>query len=344
MSKRNKGLFSLPPYMLYVSRALLTLEGIGLNIDPNYSVLQECFPYIARRLMTDNSPRAKNALRSMLVGSGSVLSPEKLKEVADGFSSYTAFTSSTDAVGDGQKEAQLALAKLLLSPEGNVVQDILVEGTAKAADAVARDQMQRIVMSRPGRIIKSLAKSQNDFSAMLPAPLRPLAAPLTLPYFVLNAAEDVLMPQKEDREVLDKLGSMQQVVGSMLASNSSPQPTATSADSLHNPESTQNPVSEMLGALQKQVNDPNSAVRLVAGNADIRSQVPRVAASVSRRLLSSLFNRASERIEIASKPEVDDIDTSASSSSMDDRLKKVVLQSVLDASARTARSIAKRID
>jgi len=283
-----------------------------------------------------------------------VLSPEKLKEVADGFSSYTAFTASTDAEGDGQKQAQLALAKLLLSPEGNVVQDILVEGTAKAADAVAREQLQRVAMSRPGRMIKSIAKSQNDFiTTMLPAPLRPLAAPLTLPYFVLNAAEDVLAPQKEDREVLDKLG----MVGSMLASNMSPQPTATTTDSLTNsadstvvtPTNTHNnnnnPMTEMLGALRNQVNDPNSAVRLVAGNADIRNQVPRVAVSVSRRLLSSLFNRAAERIEIAAKPEVDDIGTPvASSGSMDDTLKKVVLQNVLDVSARAARSIAKRID
>lgn len=339
MSKRNKDLFSLPPYMLYVSRALCTLEGIGLKINPDYSILQECFPYIARRLMTDDSPRAKNALRAMLVGGGSVLSPEKLKEVAEGFSSYTAFTASTDVEGDGQKQAQLALAKLLLSPDGNVVQDILVEGTAKAADAVAREQLQKVAMSRPGRMIKSIAKTQHDvLNSMLPGPLRPFAAPLTLPYFMLSAAEDVLRPQQEDREVLDKLGA----VSTMLTSTLSQQPTVTTTDS---PEGTlSNPVSSVLGALRDQVNDPNSAVRLVVSNADIRSQVPRTAASVSRRLVSSLFNRAAERIEIAAKPEVEDSTSVASSGSLDDRLKKVVLQNVLDVSARAARSIAKRIE
>lgn len=33
VSRRNRELFSLPPYVLYVARAFSTLEGIGLSID-----------------------------------------------------------------------------------------------------------------------------------------------------------------------------------------------------------------------------------------------------------------------------------------------------------------------
>ena len=53
MSRRNRELFKLPPYVLYVSRAFSTLEGIGLSIDEDYAILQECYPYLARRLFTD---------------------------------------------------------------------------------------------------------------------------------------------------------------------------------------------------------------------------------------------------------------------------------------------------
>jgi predicted unusual protein kinase regulating ubiquinone biosynthesis (AarF/ABC1/UbiB family) len=66
MSRRNRELFKLPPYVLYVARAFSTLEGIGLTIDENYAIVQECYPYLAKRLFTDRSPRAKAALRSML--------------------------------------------------------------------------------------------------------------------------------------------------------------------------------------------------------------------------------------------------------------------------------------
>ena len=49
MSKRNRELFKLPPYVLYVSRAFSTLEGIGLMVDKEYSILQECYPYLSKR-------------------------------------------------------------------------------------------------------------------------------------------------------------------------------------------------------------------------------------------------------------------------------------------------------
>merc|ERR1712176_833056 len=66
MSKRNRELFSLPPYVLYLARAFSTLEGIGLSLDENYSIIQECYPYLASRLFTDRNPRAKKALKAML--------------------------------------------------------------------------------------------------------------------------------------------------------------------------------------------------------------------------------------------------------------------------------------
>merc|ERR1719487_913302 len=66
MSRRNRELFALPPYVLYVARAFSTLEGIGLSINEDYAIVQECYPYLARRLFTDRSPRAKAALRAML--------------------------------------------------------------------------------------------------------------------------------------------------------------------------------------------------------------------------------------------------------------------------------------
>ena len=59
MSRRNRELFKLPPYVLYVSRAFSTLEGIGLSINDEYSILQECYPYLAKRLFTDDSARAR---------------------------------------------------------------------------------------------------------------------------------------------------------------------------------------------------------------------------------------------------------------------------------------------
>ena len=122
MSRRNRELFKLPPYFLYLSRAFSTLEGIGLSINPDYSILQECYPYLARRLFADNNPRAKNALRTMLFSKNSNLNPSKLIEMSQGFSSYTSAVVDPDRDLRGLREAENALVDLLLAKEGNALQ------------------------------------------------------------------------------------------------------------------------------------------------------------------------------------------------------------------------------
>ena len=39
VSRRNRELFALPPYVLYVARAFSTLEGIGLSANEDYSIV-----------------------------------------------------------------------------------------------------------------------------------------------------------------------------------------------------------------------------------------------------------------------------------------------------------------
>ena len=42
------------------------LEGIALVGDPEFALVDEAFPYISKRLMTDDSPRLQAALRYMV--------------------------------------------------------------------------------------------------------------------------------------------------------------------------------------------------------------------------------------------------------------------------------------
>ena len=60
--------FQVPSYFALILRAFSVIEGIALRADPTYSIVQECFPYLARRLLTDNSPRVRVALRQLLYG------------------------------------------------------------------------------------------------------------------------------------------------------------------------------------------------------------------------------------------------------------------------------------
>lgn len=45
--------FSVPPYFLNNARALATLEGIGLKLDPDFNILRVIYPYAINQLMTN---------------------------------------------------------------------------------------------------------------------------------------------------------------------------------------------------------------------------------------------------------------------------------------------------
>ena len=196
MSRRNRELFALPPYVLYVARAFSTLEGIGLTIDEDYAIVQECYPYLARRLFTDRSPRAKAALRAMLGldgaaapsatsapsqpsllpfaadggvrgvvtptttagGAAGGLSPAKLVEMSEQFRTATAATADVDASA-GQTEATREFARLVLGKEGSTLQDILVEESAKLGDAALRQALRAALVDAPSSVASPLGLS-----------------------------------------------------------------------------------------------------------------------------------------------------------------------------------------
>ncbi len=77
LQRDNKDAFVIPEWFLYTSRAFMTLEGISLQADKEFSIIKSCFPYIAKRLIGDDSPRSQAALKNMLYGKGEYLNTEK---------------------------------------------------------------------------------------------------------------------------------------------------------------------------------------------------------------------------------------------------------------------------
>lgn len=63
--------FRVPAYYALIIRSLVTLEGIAINVDPNFKVLSKAYPYVAKRLLTDPSPELRASLRDLLFKDGS---------------------------------------------------------------------------------------------------------------------------------------------------------------------------------------------------------------------------------------------------------------------------------
>jgi len=157
LSREYGNLFRVPPYFFYIARAFAVLEGIGLSNNASYSVVNECLPYVAQRLISDGNPRISKALASFIYGSEQGMdrqaSPERLKYLATGFSSYVAATRK-DEKSTAEEASNLAdrLASLVLGrvpgEHGDseassrrvapALQDLLLDELAKVVGANAR--------------------------------------------------------------------------------------------------------------------------------------------------------------------------------------------------------------
>ena len=183
LQEANSDVFAIPDYFVYMSRAFATLEGIGLTSDSNYSITKECFPYLAKRLISDDSPRARGALKMLLYGRKNVLDLTKLQEITYGFESYTTSTSSVESgrgmSNEGRNTAIEQIANVLLDEDSNYVQELLLRESAMALDTTIRNRLLS-----PFEHVRSLPLLQ--FSSSLP---QPLSLPLELAKMTIDLQE-----------------------------------------------------------------------------------------------------------------------------------------------------------
>lgn len=88
--------FRIPPYFALVIRAISVLEGIALVGNPNFAIIDEAYPYIARRLMTDESPRLRAALRYMVYGRENSFDAENLIDMLQALEKFKTIRDEGD--------------------------------------------------------------------------------------------------------------------------------------------------------------------------------------------------------------------------------------------------------
>ena len=88
--------FRIPPYFALVIRAISVLEGIALVGNPNFAIIDEAYPYIARRLMTDRSPRLRAALRYMIYGKEGEFDVENVIDLLQALEKFSAVKKDGD--------------------------------------------------------------------------------------------------------------------------------------------------------------------------------------------------------------------------------------------------------
>ena len=85
--------FRIPPYFALIIRAISVLEGIALVGDENFAVIDEAYPYIAKRLLTDDSPQIKSALNNVILGDDGKIDIDKMIDLLQSFEKYAKINS-----------------------------------------------------------------------------------------------------------------------------------------------------------------------------------------------------------------------------------------------------------
>mmetsp|Transcript_9002 Transcript_9002/g.22534 ORF Transcript_9002/g.22534 Transcript_9002/m.22534 type:complete len:662 (-) Transcript_9002:6-1991(-) len=90
--------FKIPPYFALIIRAIGVLEGIALVGNPKFAIIDEAFPYLSKRLLTDDAPRLRAALKYMVYGKGNTFNVDRLIEILQAFETFVDVRDS-DPIG-----------------------------------------------------------------------------------------------------------------------------------------------------------------------------------------------------------------------------------------------------
>jgi predicted unusual protein kinase regulating ubiquinone biosynthesis (AarF/ABC1/UbiB family) len=108
--------FRVPAKFALIIRSLVTQEGIALTLNPNFKIVEVGYPYVARRLLTGESPELRRRLLNVLFKDGK-FQWQRLENLIA--------IARTDGNFDLLPTAQLGL-QYLLSDEGKYIRRQLV--------------------------------------------------------------------------------------------------------------------------------------------------------------------------------------------------------------------------
>ncbi|KAL3371426.1 hypothetical protein AABB24_008129 [Solanum stoloniferum] len=129
--------FQIPSYFSLVIRSLAVLEGIAIGINPEYKVLGSTYPWIARKVLTDSSPKLKASLRALLYKDGQFRIDRLESLLSESLRAKTERTLIENQ--NGGTDSKVVIKQILsftLDDKGAFVREILLEEFSKGMVAL----------------------------------------------------------------------------------------------------------------------------------------------------------------------------------------------------------------
>jgi len=152
--------FSIPAYFAILGRAIVTLEGVALTGNPNYSIIMESYPFIARQLIDPSRPVLQKALNEILYSGSGSGEGEQLK-ISRLMSLIGNAASASDAVEedgsggaggvgvinlDAKKDIDMVDAvKIVFGQSGEALRGLLSKEAVDVSDLILRQVIRKAV-------------------------------------------------------------------------------------------------------------------------------------------------------------------------------------------------------
>lgn len=160
--------FRIPPYSALIIRAISVLEGIALVGNPQFAIIDEAYPYLSKKLLTDDSPRMREALRYMVYGEGKTFDVDRVIDLLQALEKFVAVRDTGDGTAykvDGVRGG------VYVGQAGDV------RGTTRL-DADGADKARSALDAYRAEGVVGVSEGFSDVSlATAPAPTPPVAAP-----------------------------------------------------------------------------------------------------------------------------------------------------------------------
>ena len=177
---------------------------------------------------------------------------------------------------------------VVLSSQGNAIQDVMIEVATNITDAVVREGISFTSKLQPNQLLQSFVRFPADASAaLIPKSLqvmsKPLLRPLTLPYELTQTLLKLSEKSIEDEQSLDNL----KTVVSMINPNQH-QEEGGSVDTMSINEIRKEVRNQLLSSdslLRKSLNDPQMIEKLP------------VLIHLSKKFTSAVLTRVGERVD-----------------------------------------------
>ena len=145
--------FRVPSRFALIIRAVVSQEGLALRLDPEFKILKIAYPYIAKKLLTDNSEEILEILLEVIFNNEGRIQIEKVESLFN-----VLFKNSENINSDLIPVANAGL-KLFVSKKGSEVRKNLLLSLIKDDKLELRDAKKLISLIRDIFSPLNIAKS-----------------------------------------------------------------------------------------------------------------------------------------------------------------------------------------